>query len=254
MSKQPSIACVIPARLGSKRFPRKILAPLQDKPLIQWVWEAAVRTDCFDRVVIAVDAEETAEVATKFGAEVFLTSPDCVSGTDRLIELQARGDLQANIWVNWQGDEPFITRNMVDTLLQSCDNSEEEVWTLKKQIYKFSEIDSPHVVKVVCDAKGRALYFSRSSIPYYRESAAEEIYYKHFGIYAYSDQALRKIAVFPLAPIEDAEKLEQLRYLYHDMVIRVHETEEEVFGIDTEEQFELAHQMIRSRMESAAIL
>lgn len=240
----PEIACIIPARLLSKRFPRKVLALLQGKTLLQWVWEAAVNTKCFDRVAIAVDAQETMDIATSFGAEVFLTDPNCATGTDRLIELRKRDIIQADIWVNWQGDDPFISKTMIDTLLQSCDASFEEVWTLKKLICKEEEIHSPHVVKVVCDKRGKALYFSRAKIPHHRESDAAEMYYKHIGIYAYSDQALRKIASFEPCHLEEVEKLEQLRYLYHGIHVRVHETDQEAFGIDTKEQFLLASIML----------
>lgn len=240
----PKIICVIPARLNSTRFPRKVLAMLHGKPLLQWVWEAAISTNCFDQTIIAVDAKETADVARSFGADVLFTSPDCMSGTDRLIEIQESENAHGDIWVNWQGDEPFITRSMIETLLQSSDSLHEEVWTLKKKIDRHAEIDSPHVVKVVCDSQGKALYFSRSKIPYFREPSEQTVYYKHVGIYAFSDIALRKIAKFPIAPLEEAEKLEQLRYLYHGMKIRVHETDQEIFGIDTREQFELAEQII----------
>lgn len=240
----PKITCIIPARLNSTRLPRKVLTILHGKPLLQWVWEAATNTECFQQIIIAVDAKETADVARSFGADVLFTNPNCMSGTDRLIEIQESGNVHADIWVNWQGDEPFITRLMIEKLLQSSDSFDEEIWTLKRRIDRPAEIDSPHVVKVVCDAKGKALYFSRSKIPYFREPSEETIYYKHVGIYAFSDAALRKIGQVPIAPLEEAEKLEQLRYLYHGMKIRVHETDQEIFGIDTAEQLAKASQIM----------
>jgi 3-deoxy-manno-octulosonate cytidylyltransferase (CMP-KDO synthetase) len=103
-----SIICVIPARLNSTRFPKKMLAPLLGKPLLQWTWEAAKRVSLFDQVVIATDSEEIASTVEKFGGKYRMTSPDCASGTDRLIELRQNGDLHADVWVNWQGDEPFL--------------------------------------------------------------------------------------------------------------------------------------------------
>ena len=128
------IACVIPARLKSTRFPRKILAPLQDKPLIQWVWEAAKSIPYFDSVTIAVDADETAEVVKSFGGTSIMTSESCPSGTMRLGELLQRKKIDADVLVCWQGDEPFLHQEMIDELLQSARTDEADVWTLKKKI------------------------------------------------------------------------------------------------------------------------
>lgn len=229
-----SVVCVIPARLGSTRFPRKMLAPLKGKPLVQWAYEGAKRCPWFDEVVIAVDSEEIFEVVEGFGGKAVMTAFDCQNGTERLIELQQRGILKGDVWVNWQGDEPFIGTKMIETLLQSCD--EGEIWTLKIAI---EDPSSPHVVKVVCDHLGRALYFSRSPIPHNSKK-----YFKHVGIYAYSDEALQKISKLSPCPLEEAERLEQLRFLYNGLSIQVHETDEEIIGIDTPEQLSIAEEMI----------
>ncbi len=238
MHKNKSIVCVIPARMQSTRFPRKMVAPLGGKPLIQWAFEGAKKVSFFDKVVVAVDGDELYDIVTGFGGEALITSPDCLSGTDRLIELQQTGKIQGDIWVNWQGDEPFLTEETIGSLLQTCDAPSGEIWTLKRKITKKEEIESPHVVKVVCDARGRALYFSRSCIPSDKKNL-----YAHVGIYAYTDEALRKIGGFSPSPLEKQESLEQLRYLYHGMQIEVHEISQEIFGIDTKEELAIAEQM-----------
>jgi 3-deoxy-manno-octulosonate cytidylyltransferase (CMP-KDO synthetase) len=232
------IVCIIPARLKSTRFPRKALADLSGKPLIQWVWEAARRVELFDEVAFAIDSHETARVIEHFGGNYFMTSEACPSGTDRLIELMQRKLIDADIWVNWQGDEPFINQKMIQDLLQSCDEPC-DIWTLKKKIIQPDEIASPNVSKVVCDAQGFALYFSRHAIPYYRDTPKNE-YYKHIGLYAFSREALQKIAQLKPCALEEAEQLEQLRFLYHRLRIRVHETDREVMGIDLPEHLDKA--------------
>ena len=245
MFKEKTIACVIPARLESMRFPRKILAPLGGKPLIQWVWEAAKRVSFFDTVVFAVDSMETAEVIEGFGGEWILTSARCRNGTERLIELQKAKRVQADIWVNWQADEPFLHEEMIAELLETCDRQDVDVWTLRKQITSADEIRSPHVVKVVCDEKGCALYFSRRAIPHYPEECNEKIYYKHCGLYAYTDEALAKIGALSPSYLAEAEKLEQLTFLSHGLKIFVQSTKHELHGIDLPEHLAVAEERLR---------
>ena len=235
------IICVVPARLGSTRFPRKMVALLENKPLVQWAYEGAVQCGCFDEVVVAVDGEELYAVVTGFGGRAVMTSMSCLNGTERLAELQRKGIMEGDIWVCWQGDEPFIQKETIHALLQTIDHSDEEIWTLKKKIYNTQQVHSPNVVKVVSNKDGKALYFSRSPIPY--SLSDNETFYKHVGIYAYRDAALKKIGILSPVPIEEVEKLEQLRFLYHGMSIRVHETNQEIFGIDTKEDLDLAQQM-----------
>ncbi len=231
------IVCIIPARLQSTRFPQKMLKMLYGKPLLEWVWHQANRVSAFDHIAFAIDAQETADLITSFGGRYYMTSPHCPSGTDRLIEVMQQNTVAADIWVNWQGDEPFITEKMIGQLLQSCEHEDSDVWTLKKKIIKPEEITSPHFAKVVCDHKGHALFFSRSQIPFYRDALDEEfkVFYKHVGLYAFSQEALKKIALLPPCAMECAEQLEQLRFLYHNLRIKVHETDQDVFGIDLPE-------------------
>lgn len=246
MFKGKSIVCVIPARLASARLPRKMVALLNGKPLLQCTYEAALAIPYFDQVIAAVDSKELFDLVTQFGGKALLTDPNCQSGTERLIELQQMGKLTGDIWVNWQGDEPFITSEMIDILLQSCDNDEEEIWTLKRKIENEQELASPSVVKVVCDAKGRALYFSRSLIPYLRDVSVPVSIFKHAGIYAFSQKALKKMAQFSPCELEQVEALEQLRFLYHGLKIQVHETTQEIIGVNTAEELLAAQRMYAS--------
>lgn len=240
-----SIACIIPARLQSKRFPKKMLAPLLGKPLIQWTWEAACRITLFNEVAIAVDSDELAHAVETFGAKYYMTSSACASGTDRLIELYQNQKIQADIWVNWQGDEPFVNAQAIQDLLQSCGEDSADVWTLKKRITAPHEIASPHICKVVCDAQDFALYFSRHAIPFVRDGGAPLEFFKHIGMYAFSSAALAKLGLLKPCPLEKAEQLEQLRFLYHGMRVRAHTTREEPFGIDLPEHLVLAEARVK---------
>lgn len=237
----PIVTCIIPARLASKRFPQKILARLGGKPLIQWVYEAASRITHFHEVIIAVDAEETRAVVEGFGARALMTSLKCQSGTDRLIELVEKRKLKADILVNWQGDEPFISSEMIDDLLQTAGRDDCSIWTLCKLV---EEAESPHTVKVVLNHAREALYFSRSPIPYFRDSN-KKMYFQHIGLYAYTTHALQKIATLPRSPLEEAEQLEQLRFLQGGLKIKVHQTTQEIFGIDIPEHLERAKLLLR---------
>ena len=162
MISSKKIVCIIPARLRSTRFPQKMLKMLYGKPLLEWVWNQAKSVSVFDHVAFAVDAQETADLIASFGGTYYMTSTECPSGTDRLIEVMRQNRVDGDIWVNWQGDEPFITEKMIGQLLQSSENEASDVWTLKKRITKPEEITSPHFAKVVCDHKDRAL-FSREA-------------------------------------------------------------------------------------------
>ncbi len=228
------VICVIPARLKSRRFPEKVLTMLGPKPLLQHVFEAAQKCPQFDEILFAVDHEKTKKLIHSFQAQALMTKSDCVSGTDRLIELMMSKQAFGTIWVNWQADEPFINRQMIDDLLQSISSSQSDIWTLKKKITKQEEIENPNQVKVVTNLEGKALYFSRSPIPYPRLHHFH--YYKHIGLYAFTKRALEKIQMLPPStPLEKLEQLEQLRFLEGGLTIEVHETLHETVGIDVPE-------------------
>lgn len=246
-----TIACIIPARLQSSRFPQKLIAPLCGKPVIQWVWEAACHVQFFDHIVLAIDDQKTAAVLDCIGAPYIMTSKECQSGTDRLVELATQNKIKADIWVNWQGDEPFICQAMIEQLLQSILSSNEDMWSLRKRITNPNDITAPNIAKVVCDTKGFALYFSRAPIPYARDEKDLAVlttkypYYKHVGLYAFTTQTLKNIASMHSSELEQIEKLEQLRFLSNNTRIRMHETEYEVFGIDTIEDLHRAENRIK---------
>jgi 3-deoxy-manno-octulosonate cytidylyltransferase (CMP-KDO synthetase) len=254
MSNPTRIVCIIPARLNATRFPGKMLTSIMDKPLLQWVWESASQVKQFSHVTFAVDAPEIAAVVKGFGGNYVMTSEQCSSGTDRLVEVMQSGGITADIWVNWQGDEPFITGDMITSLLSTCGNDSADVWTLKKRITCPEQVTSANIAKMVCDAHGYAMYFSRSPIPFYRDIVGgftdieKQVFYKHVGLYAFTTQALEKIAVMGKSHLEEAEKLEQLRWLQHGLSVRVHETDCEVRGIDTPQDLAQAELYARSKL------
>lgn len=253
MENKRKTVCVIPARLMSTRFPGKMLTYLAGKPLLERVWSAAVATKLFDEIVIAGDDQKIADLVAGFNGRYVATSPECASGTDRLIEVMKKGVITGDVWVNWQGDEPFITGDMIQALLQTTDDTRDDMWTLKKRITVAHNITAPNIAKVVCDAEGYAMYFSRSQIPFVRDSNDYDalvklgIYYKHVGIYAYRPATLERIAGMKQTVCEDAEKLEQLRFLHYGVRIRVHETEKEVVGIDTPQDLAQAEAIFRQK-------
>ena len=245
-----NIVCIIPARLNSTRFPEKILKNLGNKPLLQWVWEAANKTTIFKDVVFAIDSEKTADLIKSFGGKYLMTSENCKSGTDRIIEIMHTGKLNADIWVNWQADEPFISPKMIHKLLETKDGEKSDVWTLKKKIIAHNEILNPNNVKVVTDKNDHALYFSRSAIPFDRDkdNNSNLKYFKHIGIYAYTTKALQQISQMDKCILEDSEKLEQLRFLYNGLKIKLNETDQEVIGIDTPQDLENAKKIIEKKL------
>lgn len=245
MYKGKNVACVIPARLASTRFPEKVLKSLAGKPLLQWVYEAAKETEIFDQIYIAVDAEKTSLLAKSFGGKTLMTNPECLTGTDRIIEAKERYALKADVWVNWQADEPFINKQIIQDLLQSIDK-EGDVWTLRKEISKQEEKEDHSVVKVVTGDQDRALYFSRYCIPF-RQKELNMPIYKHIGIYAFSDKALLQIGKLKSCLLEQTESLEQLRFLYYGLVIKAHETRHETLGIDFKEHLELAEKLLSAK-------
>lgn len=231
----PKIIGVIPARWASTRFEGKILARLVDRPLIQHVWERAVDARELFRVIIACDIVPVADVCRSFGAEVVMTRPDHPSGTDRIAE--AVRDIDADIVVNIQGDEPLIDPGVIDELAKALVNDDAPMATVVKKITDEADLTNPNVVKAVFAKNRRALYFSRSPIPYNRDNApfGSQAVFKHLGLYAYRREFLMKLTSMPVSPLESAEKLEQLRVLEAGYPIKVIETDKETIGVDTRE-------------------
>jgi 3-deoxy-manno-octulosonate cytidylyltransferase (CMP-KDO synthetase) len=233
------IVVCIPARYASTRFPAKVLARDTGKYLIQHTWEQARKATLPQRVVIAADDERIVQAARTFGAECVLTSPSHQSGTDRIAEAVGKSD--AGIVINVQGDEPQINPEHIDHLARLLlDNPDAPMATLAAAFATREQIADPNVVKVIVDARGKAIYFSRSPIPYDRERAGVGDvghYLRHIGIYAYRRDFLLRITSLPQAPLEKLEKLEQLRAIENGFTILVGKVEHTCEGIDTPEQY-----------------
>jgi 3-deoxy-manno-octulosonate cytidylyltransferase (CMP-KDO synthetase) len=237
------IAGVIPARLASTRLPRKVLRPIAGRPMVEWVWRAASASGLMDPVVVATDAEEVAEACRARSIPVVMTSPNCASGSDRVREVASKID--ADIYVNIQGDEPTITSDFFPPLLDLFRRSEVEVSTLAV-ICPPHEFTNPNAVKVVTALDGRALYFSRATIPFDRDAIGFVGYRKHLGIYAYRKAALERFAALPPSPLEKLERLEQLRFLENGIAIFVADAPRDTIGVDTEDDLARAEaQLIR---------
>jgi 3-deoxy-manno-octulosonate cytidylyltransferase (CMP-KDO synthetase) len=229
---------VIPARYSSSRFPGKALISIAGKTMLQHVWERTCQARYLTDVVIATDDQRIQAAAQEFRARVIMTRADHVSGTDRVAE--AASASQAQIVVNVQGDEPMIDPAAIDAAILGLlddDMGPVPMGTIKKRIERPSDIQDPNVVKVVTDAQGNALYFSRSPIPYPREAAEQATYFKHIGLYVYRRDFLLSYPDLPVGPLERAERLEQLRALENGFRIRVVETEYESLGVDTPEDW-----------------
>nr|WP_311732806.1 3-deoxy-manno-octulosonate cytidylyltransferase [Edaphobacter lichenicola] len=220
----------MPARLASTRLPRKVLRTIAGRPMLAWVYEAASACPQLDRVLIATDSDEVAELCHRNHWPVQLTSPDLPSGTDR-VHAVARHH-HADIYVNIQGDEPLLKPQHLTALLRPFTHHHVEVSTLKV-LCTPENIANPNAVKVVTAADGRALYFSRATIPYDRDGAAPE-YWKHIGLYAYRKATLERFPTLPPSLLEQTERLEQLRFLENGISIYVEPTEFDTIGVDTE--------------------
>jgi 3-deoxy-manno-octulosonate cytidylyltransferase (CMP-KDO synthetase) len=229
-----SVLGVIPARLASTRLPRKVLREIAGRPLVAWVYEAARKASDLDEVLVATDADEVMQACARLGIPAALTSGDHPSGTDRVWEIaQSRA---ADVYVNIQGDEPFVTAGHVARLVEPFRTMPEtQVSTLCIRATP-DEVDARHVNKVVFGAGGRALYFSKCGIPFDRDGRGA-VRYKHIGLYAYRRPALETFHRLPPSTLERIEGLEQLRFLEHGVSITVMETTEPTIGVDTEEDF-----------------
>jgi 3-deoxy-manno-octulosonate cytidylyltransferase (CMP-KDO synthetase) len=272
------IAGVIPARLSSTRLSRKVLRTIHGRPMVEWVWRAARASGLMDPVVVATDSEEVAAVCRERGIPVAMTSAECPSGSDRVREVARQ--IEAEIYVNIQGDEPTLTPEFFPPLLALFDRPEVEVATLSVPCPP-EERDNPNAVKVVTALDGRALYFSRATIPFDRDGCRgrdlardgccglepvrdcagglEPVrdqagagtgfagYRKHLGIYAYRKAALERFALLPPSPLELVERLEQLRLLENGIALYVAEAPGDTVGVDTEEDLLRAEAVLKQR-------
>jgi 3-deoxy-manno-octulosonate cytidylyltransferase (CMP-KDO synthetase) len=240
------IVGVIPARLSSTRLSRKVLRVIAGRPMVEWVWRAATASGLMDPVVVATDSEEVAAVCRERGIPVVMTSATCPSGSDRVREVARQ--IEAEIYVNIQGDEPTLTAEFFPPMLALFARPEVEVATLAVHC-PLEEIDDPNAVKVVTALDGRALYFSRTTIPFDRDGAGFTGYRKHLGIYAYRKTSLERFAALPPSPLELAERLEQLRLLENGIALYVAEAPADTIGVDTEADFLRAEAVLQGRGE-----
>jgi len=222
---------VIPARLASTRLPRKMLREIAGRPLIGVVYEAVRSSPLLAEVLVATDSEEIMEVCRRHGWKAQMTSPAHRSGTERVHEVS--GSESADVYLNVQGDEPLTRSEHIASLLQVMENSAAQVGTLMTPASE-ADMQNPNAVKVVTDLSGRALYFSRATIPFDRDGTQPR-YFKHLGLYAYRKTALDRFIKLPESSLEKSERLEQLRFLENGIPIFVGETPHDSVGVDTED-------------------
>ena len=241
------IIAMIPARYSASRFPGKLMKDLGGKPVILRTYEAALKTKLFDDVFIVTDSEVIFKTIEKAGGKAIMSQKEHECGSDRIAE--AVEDLEVDVVVNVQGDEPFIDEVSLSKLIdvfKNDDKKEVDLASLKVQIYNKEDIENPNNVKVITDVNNLAIYFSRSVIPYHRDKNVEVKYFKHKGVYAFRKQALIDFYNTPMTPLEAAEKIEAIRYQEIGKKIKMVETDVEAVGIDTPEDLEKAIQFLKS--------
>jgi len=244
-----TVLAVIPARFASTRFPGKIIAPLAGKPLVVHTYEQTRKAALVSDVLIATDDQRVLEAVRPYNVHAIMTRADHPSGTDRIAEVAANAD--ADIIVNVQGDEPLIDPGTIDAAIQPLlDDAELPMATVRHLLTDPGAIADPNMVKVVCDHRGRALYFSRHPIPYIRDeqgrASPPPCYWQHVGLYVYRRRFLLQYAQMPQTPLEQLENLEQLRVLERGFAIAVVETKHASIGVDTPEDLERVRMQLQN--------
>ncbi|MBI3398252.1 MAG: 3-deoxy-manno-octulosonate cytidylyltransferase [Deltaproteobacteria bacterium] len=253
-----NVIAIIPARYASTRLNGKPLLDIAGKPMVQWVYERAKKARLINDIFVAADDKRIFDAVKRFGGNVVMTSASHKSGTDRLAE--AAANIKCDIVVNVQGDEPLLEPEMIDEAIRPMlDDIELQMASLKTRITDYEELNNLNAVKVVTDRRDFALYFSRLPIPYMREQGSrgqgvrgsrallEPCYYKHIGLYVYRKDFLLKFTEMAPTPLEEAEKLEQLRVLENGYKIKVVETRYNSIGVDTMEDLEKVRKIVESR-------
>lgn len=238
------VIAVIPARYNSTRFPGKMMEILGNRTIITTTYQNVLETGLFDEVFVATDSELIFDEISKNGGKAVMTG-EHETGSDRIAE--AVQNIDCDIVINVQGDEPFLKKEPLKQLIDvfyKDDKKEISLASLKIQLRESEEIRNPNNVKVITDNNGFALYFSRSVIPFQRDLSYDVTYYKHIGVYAFRKEALLKFSSLEMTPLEISEKLEQLRYLENGMKIKMVETDFVGIGIDTPEDLEKAKKLI----------
>jgi 3-deoxy-manno-octulosonate cytidylyltransferase (CMP-KDO synthetase) len=239
------IIAVIPARYAATRFPAKLMQSLGNKTVIRHTYDNTVSTGLFNEVIVATDHELIYNEIKSNSGQVVMTRTDHESGSDRIAE--AVRDLDADVIINVQGDEPFMKRQPLEDLIAAFQNERVGVASLMHPITDPLQIDNPNVVKVVTDLEGFALYFSRSRIPFNRGAGSSFSYHRHIGVYGYRKSALLEFVNWPMSPLENLEKLEQLRYLENGVRIKMVTTDFFSIGIDTPEDYLAAQQYVDNK-------
>lgn len=241
MSKSFKVIAMIPARFEAARFPGKLMQDLAGKPVIVRTYEAAKSTQLFDEVYVVTDSELIFSEIEKAGGKAMMSHKEHQCGSDRIAE--AVEDMDVDIVINVQGDEPFINKKALSKLLKVFEEDADKIIdlaSLKVKLTSAEDIQNPNQVKVITDLNNFALYFSRSPIPYHRAKELKVEYYKHVGIYAFRKEALMAFYNLPMSPLEASEKIECIRYLENGKTIKMVETQEVSIGIDTPEDLEKA--------------
>lgn len=246
----PKVVAIIPARYASVRFPGKVIASLADKPLVVHTYERTVRSRVVSETVIATDDERVVEAVAPYGVNIVMTGADHRTGTDRIAEVAASSD--AEIIVNVQADEPLIDPALIDATVQPLlDDPDLPMSTARHAIDDPALIADPNCVKVVCGKDGRALYFSRSPIPFLRDAGhdpvSDAIYWQHIGLYVFRREFLLEYAKMTPTPLERYESLEQLRVLENGYAMAVVDAEEACIGVDTPEDLERARKALAAQ-------
>jgi 3-deoxy-manno-octulosonate cytidylyltransferase (CMP-KDO synthetase) len=247
--KMKKVLALIPARFSSTRLPGKPLADLGGKTIVERVYRQVSNCPDVHEAVVATDDERIRNCVIGFGGKVVMTSENCLTGTDRCAEALALLDSDADLILNVQGDEPFIQPEQISQLVGCMEPEQAQIGTLVKRIRHEADLMNPNVVKAVLTSAGKALYFSRSCIPYVRDAAAESwlskvAFYRHIGIYAFRKGILPQLSLLPAGALEKAESLEQLRWLEAGFSLFAAETELESMGIDSPEDLEKARNLL----------
>jgi 3-deoxy-manno-octulosonate cytidylyltransferase (CMP-KDO synthetase) len=239
------VIALIPARLGATRFPAKMLAPLKGKTVIRRTYESAVNTGLFDEVIVVTDSDEILTEITSHGGKAVKSKGEYESGTDRIAEVAEHMD--ADVFVIVQGDEPFVQKAPLEQLLElfsGAEGAKVQVASLVQQLKEQSFINDPNYVKVAMDLNNNALFFSRSVIPYPRNTAIDIPYYEHIGVYAFRKDALMSFTRWEMTPLEAAEKVECLRFLEHGVPMKMAITQYMGVEIDTPEDITRAEALM----------
>jgi len=249
------IVCVIPARYASTRLPGKPLRLIGSKPMIRHVYERAARARLPHMVLVATDDQRIADTVASFGGQAVMTDSALPSGTDR-VHAAIRDRISADVIINVQGDEPFIDPRLLDELAERFQDDRVNIATAVSRITQPEELSDPNLVRVTRDINGKALYFTRSVIPYVRDTSSRASwlehtpFYKHIGLYAYRRETLAQLTQLSPSPLEKAEKLEQLRFLENGFDIYTVLTDYQSISVDTEADLNYCNQLLKTRQEN----